>query len=60
MSHSNAFIREIAVRGLYLCYASDSEKYAHLKGFLEKHLEQEKAEGVRERITCVLVDMSYS
>ena len=60
MNHPNAFIREIAVRGLYQCYASDSEKYGYLKEVLEKSLEQEKAEGIRKRISFVLAEISYS
>jgi hypothetical protein len=60
INHSNEFIREIAVRGLYQCYASDIEKYGYLKDVLEKRLEQEKAEGVRKRISSVLAQMSYS
>lgn len=57
INHPSPFIRETAFMGLYECYSSDSEKYSELKKLFQESLEQEKAIGIKKKISSLLESM---
>lgn len=57
INHPSPFIRESALMGLFEYYDKDEEQYLDLKEVFIKHLKEEKASGIRDKIVSLLERM---
>ncbi|MFL5783120.1 MAG: hypothetical protein ACJ76H_00840, partial [Bacteriovoracaceae bacterium] len=57
VSHPSPFVRESALMGLFEYYDKDERKHLELKEFFIKHLKEEKAIGIKEKLSSLLERM---